>query len=199
MIIGLSAYAQSGKDTVADVLVSELGFVKTSFAGVLRDCMAALNPIVEIVDGQHLVRYNKVVNALGYESAKVVYPEVRQLLQRMGTEVGREILGENIWVDSAMSKLVTGNDYVFTDVRFDNEFQAIKNADGYMVRIIRPGVTPVNSHPSETSLDNHKFDLKIYNHAGIDELAEAARNLPKTLTGEAFYEGWMNKFGKIVL
>jgi hypothetical protein len=173
VIIGLSGYAKAGKDTAADTMIQLFGFERASFAAVLRDCMAALNPIVApaCYDGEaDVLRYNEVLDYMGYTDAKEEYPEVRELLQRMGTEVGRNILGENVWVDAAMSKLDSRFDYVFTDVRFPNEYDAVKNAGGVMVRITRPGITAVNAHPSETSLDDHDFDYYIENDKAIPDL-----------------------------
>jgi dephospho-CoA kinase len=46
MIIGLSGYARSGKDTAADHLVNEYGFTRYSFAAPMKEAMYRLNPIV---------------------------------------------------------------------------------------------------------------------------------------------------------
>ena len=48
MIIGLSGYAQVGKDTVANYLVEKYGFVKVSFADPIREALYKLDPKVRI-------------------------------------------------------------------------------------------------------------------------------------------------------
>ena len=45
MIIGISGFQSSGKDTIADYLVKEHGFVKLSFASALYLCTFKL-PII---------------------------------------------------------------------------------------------------------------------------------------------------------
>lgn len=181
MIIGLSGYAQSGKDTCADYISSEYDFVKVSFATALRDCIWVLNPYV----GGSGLRYQDALQTFGYESAKHKFPEIRRLLQCMGTEVGRNILGPEVWVNALMRNLTVGYDYVISDVRFPNEYNAIKKTGGVIVRVSRTGVMPVNDHDSETALDEYKFDADLYNmlskeylYRQIDELM-FKKNIPK--------------------
>jgi dephospho-CoA kinase len=82
VIIGLSGYARSGKDTVAELLVLNYGFKRMAFADGIREALSALNPILH--DG---MRLNEVVKEYGWELAKSK-DEVRRLLQVLGTEVG---------------------------------------------------------------------------------------------------------------
>ena len=48
MIIGLSGYAQVGKDTVAQILVEEYGYSRIGFADIIRNACYRLNPIVTL-------------------------------------------------------------------------------------------------------------------------------------------------------
>lgn len=163
MIIGLSGYAQSGKDTAADYISGAHDFEKASFAGLLRDCLAALNPIVRAN-----MRYNDVVEMYGYEKAKKEFPEVRELLQRMGTDVGRDILGPDTWVDALARSIDVTRDYVFADTRFPNEFDFVKAHGGVMIRVNREGCGPINDHISEIGLDNHDFDFYVENNDTLE-------------------------------
>lgn len=163
----MSGYAQSGKDTSAKFLI-ELGYKRVAFADTLRDALYALNPVVELDWEQEDPRFNamgervqEVVDKYGWDNAKVGVPEIRALLQRLGTEVGRNLFGENFWVDQAFRKV--DGPTVFTDCRFPNEAEAIKAAGGEIWRIVRPGTSPVNAHPSETALDGWSFDRYIMN------------------------------------
>lgn len=60
--------------------------------------------------------------------------------------------------------------WIITDCRFPNEAQAIKDRGGIVIRIDRPGFTPVNLHPSETSLDDWDFNYKIANVSDLVSL-----------------------------
>jgi cytidylate kinase len=176
MIIGISGYAQSGKDTVANYLVKHYGFTKISFADPIRKALYALNPKVNIADmlGVSLVA---AVNGMGWENVKAESSETRSLLQRMGTEVGREMYGKDFWVNQAMLKAQEHEKVVLADVRFENEVQAILGASGAVWRVSKPGVEAANSHLSETSLDTYKFDKHIYNGGSLEELYSIVDNL----------------------
>lgn len=181
LMIGLAGYAQAGKDTVGRVLTEHAAFQRVSFADALRDALYAINPIVAHerhrterggLSDEEPVRVQDIVDTIGWERAKVEYPEIRELQQRTGTEGGRDIHGQDIWVNTALAKVNTalGGRYVFTDVRFPNEFAAVKAAGGEVWRITRPGTEPVNAHPSETALDGFEFDRGIVNCGTVDQL-----------------------------
>jgi hypothetical protein len=169
MIIGLSGYARSGKDTIADYLVEHHGFVKLSFATPMREALYKLNP--EITDLSGLVYgFRQAVDLFGWEEMKTYFPGYRGLMQRMGTEVGRNMFGENFWVEQALKQVERGQDVVFADTRFKNEALAIDELFGEVWRIERPGVNAANDHISEHDLDDYKFDHRIMNYGPIEDL-----------------------------
>jgi len=109
---------------------------------------------------------------------------VRDLLQKLGTECMRTGLHTNTWVNALFADYKADEEgyypnWVITDTRFTNEAQAIKDKKGIIIRVDRPGVNPINNHPSETGLDDWKFDYKIANISGIYELKEAVENILK--------------------
>jgi len=65
--------------------------------------------------------------------------------------------------------------WIITDVRFPNEFDAVKAKGGLVIRVNRPGhgtsmVALANAHPSETALDGHDFDHVIENDGNLEDL-----------------------------
>lgn len=177
-IIGIGGFAGAGKDEAAKVLVEEFGYSRIAFADVLRDMAYALDPDVYVEMGQEggWKPLTKVVDDFGWDRAKNEFPSVRRILQRLGTEAGRDILGENIWVDTAFKNAPPG-DIVVTDVRFQNELDSIKQRGGTTVYVLRPGVGPRNSHPSETSITKDDFDVVINNDGSLDDLVEKMRSV----------------------
>ena len=175
-LIGVTGYARAGKDTIGRILVERHGFQRVSFADKLRQVALAVDPFVcihpEADEGTSTIwaRLTEVVEAWGWERAKE-HEDVRRLLQRLGTEGGRNILGENVWVDAALRDLEPGGSYVFTDVRFPNEANAIQARGGRVWRVTRPGFRPINAHPSETALDNFQPDHTISNGGDVEGLA----------------------------
>jgi hypothetical protein len=170
-VLGLSGWARSGKDTIADYLVDVEGYTKVSFAQPMKEAMYRLNPRITV---------NEVVNTAlrvgidvyGWDGLKERSPDIRGLLQRFGTEVGREMFGENFWVDYALNSIEDGSKVVFSDVRFPNEADAIRQLGGKVYRVERQGVWAANEHISEHALDNYKFDGTINNNGTIQGLQQ---------------------------
>lgn len=169
MIIGLSGYAQTGKDTVAQHLISNYNYRRVAFADPIRNALYKLNPLVEVGEFK-AVHLASVIDGMGWEETKRISPETRRLLQILGTEVGREMFGQDFWVNQAMKNLGKFDKAVITDVRYPNEYKAIKAREGIIIRIIKPGTGAVNMHASETALDNFSFDATIVNDGTIYDL-----------------------------
>ena len=131
----------------------------------------------------------------------------RMLLQQLGTDVCRAI-HPNTWINATMrdykfKSYSIGIDkyghqtivdkypnWIITDVRFPNEYDAIKERNGIVIRV---NMNPSNkwidkaewdfnkhgieSHPSETSLDNYEFDHVISNNGTIDDLIVKVKDI----------------------
>ena len=165
MIIGLSGYARSGKDTVANLLVLNYSFKRLAFADAIKDAVLLLNPILD--NGR---RVSDVVNDYGWEVAKANI-EVRRLLQVMGTEVGRKLIDEYIWIDKVFNQIEPDKRFVITDVRFPDEANMIQSIEGKVWRVNRHNHSAVITHISERAMDNFMFDHVVYNDGTLDELS----------------------------
>lgn len=163
MIIGLSGYAQSGKDTVAERLVTEHGFERVAFADPIRKMVYAMNPKI---NGNPL---DELVDEYGWDIAKQ-NPEVREMLQQLGYSA-RVYLGEDIWVATALRKMSDKSKrYVITDVRFLNEAGTIKVLKGKIWRVERPEIEAANQHVSEWEMNAYNFDETLGNDGTVEEL-----------------------------
>lgn len=153
-----------------------------AFADALREMLYQLNPITKVEPywdeselgwtqyaRAHTYRVQDIVDKHGWEEAKKI-GDVRELLQRLGTDAGRNVLGDNIWVDTCFRKAEDGQRYFLTDCRYPNEAEAVKSRSGYMVRVNRPGFGPINDHISEVGLDGYEFDFVIDNDGSLDDL-----------------------------
>jgi hypothetical protein len=176
MIIGLSGYARSGKDTVAKVLIDNYGFTRVAFADKIREMLLDINPYVGVL-GMHQTTLvlSDLIAKHGWEHAKS-NPEVRRLLQELGVSA-RHHLGDDVWINAALNTPAESENLVITDVRFMNEADAIKRRGGQVWRVMRPGVKPVNSHISEKDLDAYSFDGFILNDGSIEDLEAKVLNL----------------------
>lgn len=170
MLIGLSGYARSGKDTVAEYLVKNYGFTRMAFADPMKEALYRLDPQITF-GGMAGLSLAWAVDKSGWEVVKDEAPEVRGLLQRMGTEVGRNMFGEDFWVDYAIGQSWKNDNVVFSDVRFRNEASAVQKNWGQNWRVNRPGTLAANAHISETEMDGYKeFDTVIHNDGSLEEL-----------------------------
>jgi len=169
MIIGLTGYARSGKDTVANILVKDYGYKRLAFADKIRDFLVEIDPILE--NGHRL---SSTLEEYGWEIAKAK-PEVRRLLQALGLGA-RTLFGTSFWIDQAFSSIDDDYNYVITDVRFINEAETVKNYGGQLWRVKRPGIVAYNRHVSETEMDGYPVDQIFSNHGSIEDLSALVKN-----------------------
>lgn len=163
-VIGLSATAGTGKDYVGK-LIKQHGFHNISLAWHFK--------IQCISHGE--ATYEEVFDTKP--------PRVRRLLQILGTEQGRDVWGEDIWVNTMFAWMTLyhkdwGIDkFVIPDVRFPNELRAIQQLGGKVYRVIGDRLGDLTeeawSHASENSLtdDMDLYDGFIDNNQGsnLDE------------------------------
>lgn len=165
MLIGVNGFAGVGKDTLGDILVADFGFTRFAFADKLKRAVSALTTL-SIED------INLYKNAGTEVSFGDVHMTFRKFLQRFGTEMARDVFGDDFWTNQVIPVGVNtgmwhrGQKYVITDARFNNELRAIRRVAGYNVRVLRPtiGSTP---HASEAEPDENLIDEVIINDSTI--------------------------------
>lgn len=166
--IGLAGLKRSGKDTVADFLVQEYGFTKLAFADPMKDIIRALDPYIS-TNGIRL----SDTESSDEDDLKATYPEYRRLLQRIGTEAIREnpLFGESFWINLLLKQMRGEGNYVVSDVRFLDEYTAMKNVGAQIWRIDRPNCDSSNdTHRSETEMQLFEPDRIITNDSDIKAL-----------------------------
>ncbi len=187
MIIGLNGRLKSGKDTTFS-LIKELypHAERISFADKLKDSAAAsLNLPREIME--ELKNIEEVKLVFGFPTmrhdalfARVVNWEmnIREYLQRYGTESHREVFGTDFWVDMALPLDIEHDDklLVVTDVRFPNEARRVLDLGGQVWKIERETVTAHSDHPSEQDLDAW-VNVFVDNTGSLDDLREKLKDL----------------------
>lgn len=199
LVIGVGGRLTAGKDAFADHLVDQHGFVKLGMSDTLAEALYRLNPIVERgwdTSDYPIKRYQDLVDEVGYVEAKK-NPEVRRLLQVLGTEVGRQLLGENIWVEAAKKKILeeaeAGRDVVITGIRYANELRMVEYLGsttfdpGYVgttVWVDRPGLESTGEHSSENSIGLKDFEYVFDNDGTLEELPGKADELLEVIRND---------------
>lgn len=140
MILGVTGFIGSGKDTVADYLCTFHGFKRVSFAASLKDAVSSVfGWDRELLEGSTKTsrEWREQVDPWWSDRLGIEITP-RWVLQYWGTEVCRNGFHKDIWVASVENKLrQTKDNIVITDCRFSNEVSAIKNVGGITMRISR--------------------------------------------------------------
>lgn len=165
MIIGITGYAGVGKDTVADLLTYRANFEKRAFADKVREAYYEVAPDA----------HRHAIDLYGWDDAKRSNLHIRTGLQGLGA-MCRKVFGLDFWIEQALKGVLFEKvDYVFADVRYPNEAEAIKARGGVIVRLKRDNVFPVNNHESETNVDSIEADLVLENtspESAVSEILE---------------------------
>ena len=180
LIIGISGKMGSGKDTIAKEIIKsfpDYNFRRVSFGYNVKK-------IVSILTGLDM-------RTILSRKIKSVYLEewnmtVGEMFQQVGTNAMRDILNKDTWILSLFNNIKNGENIIITDVRFENEANAILNRGGYLIRVngdpkkISKKETRNLNHRSETELDNFdKFDIIYENKPPIDNLKQLMDEIKK--------------------
>ncbi len=177
MIIGLYSPApQSGKSEVAREL-GRYGFVRKGFADALK---AMIRPLLAAFGYDTLAVDYLTTTGDGKEThLKDIGATPRYLMQTVGSDWGRQTINKDLWIKAVLNDS-RPDMLVIDDVRFPNEYDAIRQEGGQVWKVYRPGQTPTNQHPSEGLLEDREFDEVIVNDGSLFALATKVRN---ALTG----------------
>jgi hypothetical protein len=167
-VIGFTGYKGSGKDTAA-VVLEQFGFEHMKFAGPIKVMLTTLliyQNVDEVIIDRMIEGDLKEVPSifLGGKSP-------RYAMQTLGTEWGRNLMGEDFWV-KIFTNAVDGPTVV-SDVRFPNEVEAIQEMGGQVLRVKRAGQASNDLHPSEALIDSLQVDNVILNDAADAEEFQA--------------------------
>ena len=174
-IIGIAGRKFSGKDTVAK-LFGDLGYENVKMAGALK---GMLRFYLGYIGANQEVIERMIEGDLKEEPSAVLGGKTpRWAMQSLGTEWGRDLIYQNIWVDSFVLRAELFDKVVCSDVRFPNEVDVIRNLGGKVYRIERDtGPNEFSNHPSEAMIDGLDVDGIIDNNGTLDDLANIVRRL----------------------
>ena len=167
-LIGLTGKAGSGKDTAADYLVQNYGFIKYSFAGPLKEMLKVIG-----VDCDNRDTKERKHPVFG------VSP--RRMAQTLGTEWMRECVSGSGWLLLAdqfiktqielsnLEDVPTVNGIVISDVRFENEARFLREKGGVLIHVWRD-TAPVEGHASEAGVALTEEDRCLLNDKEIVDM-----------------------------
>jgi len=158
-LIALNGAKTVGKSTIANALAAlSDDVVIVSFATPIRAMLQAMG-----VDQHNLnVAKEEPIEGLGKSA--------RQLLCSLGTEWGRQMANEDVWLwamQQQIQKLIDGAAnpedlvVVIDDCRFANEAKWVRKVGGDIVRLTRDGITYSGDHSSEQPLPDDLIDWEF--------------------------------------
>lgn len=197
-----SPVMRQGKGEVAGFLIEwaqdkGLNVVSRGFADRVKLSVARLyKPEIELVEA---VRWIDKIKDLGFvevnsfivgsdnKPQKVTLTDslIREQLERMGQQVGREMFGESFWVDQLLpdddnwmfrfgqSSYLPIDLAIVHDLRYDNEMDRVRNLGGHAWQVVGPngGTEPTDDdHESRKGIDSERYDLTVHNDGSLEDL-----------------------------
>ena len=209
IIFPISGQKRAGKDTFSDYIKGQVMASRVSFADPVRDvCRAYFGWTEEWLLGKHKEDVDPYWG---------ISP--RQAMQYLGTEVGRvglaenypefkSVTGDSIWIKSAKKNIRVKSSkeyisnygkiraFIIPDMRFLNEYDAMKEMENEGYKVITIGVRrdglPSDSHASETEIRYcvEKCDFIIDNNKEISDLEDSVDEII-TKSGVQRKPDWM--------
>jgi hypothetical protein len=165
-ILALFGPQQSGKSEAAKAVASLPGWQRFSFADPLYAMLTALLG----TDARKLPK-NEPCDALcGYR--------LRYALQTLGTEWGREMIGDTIWLNALDRRLDHAREVqglegvVIDDLRFANEYAFLRARNATIYRIERAGYQSPGGHGSEIDWMSFTPDQVVENSGSVEDWQE---------------------------
>lgn len=173
MIIGFAGKKRSGKDTITEYIInkySSYDFKRYAFGDPVKEvCKILFGFNDEQLFGN---RKEELDNEIGIKP--------REAFQKIGTDFGRKNIHElfpdlkvnngEIWID-IFKRYVRNNkkNYIISDVRFQNEADAIKELGGIVI-YIDSNYSLDDFHESEKI--EVKYDYKLENYGTLEQFYE---------------------------
>jgi hypothetical protein len=199
VIIAFAGRKLAGKDSAAQALVSRHGFIRVGLADALKDMFSEVFRIkrshlddqslkevpfeepIKITRSQleHLstlvesksIHISEAARAEVMKFEGTVITSIRHGLQLVGTDIIRNNVNPDIWLEIFAQNNKEGADIVVTDARFPNERAYLKAAGALIVLVERPGFVTTDTHISEQLLGtSDEYDAVVTNNSTIHAL-----------------------------
>lgn len=199
MIIGLCGFQSAGKDTIADYLIKEHGFIRLTFASAVKD-------IISIMFGWPRIKlegltkedreWREQVDYWWSKTLNIPNLSPRFVMQYIATDVFRKHFHPDIWVkiiENEINKILdlsVNKNIVISDCRFENEINMLSRLGGKIIQVYRDppywfhkyrnGENPNEIryiHQSEIEWIRCYRDFDIDNDGTIEELYEKVKSI----------------------
>ena len=160
--------------------LSNLEWTVANFVAVLQQSIKAVTGVTDNIETAELFAKKLTKADLPVDTAAIVRlvpgTTVGRLLQVVGTECFREVIGPDVWVDALMKswELEGRPPIIIADTRFPNETVAIWRAGGVIIQVCRTVNERADgrsvNHISEHALDGEDADTVLNNDGSVADL-----------------------------
>lgn len=179
-LVGIVGAARSGKNHISSIICEETGYIVCAYALPIKMNTYAKHDTWSL---------EEVFGNADKPDA------LRNELQQEGTELGRYVHRQDMWVRAADAFVYIAENYwnasgvVFSDVRMPNEAEHIKSHGGLLLKVIREGAGLAGAHgahESESYVSAMSVDGIIDNtgHPAKELILEQLRPYLEELSGE---------------
>lgn len=193
-IIGITGLKRSGKNTVGEIIRNtnpQLNVKLIGFADKVKIAAARSigftedeGTLIKLMDdakehwqfeGQRYTSTGELHHTFSFTG--------RQFLQWFGTETGRKTFGDTFWIDQVLPNGPVGtldtaypgvDILVITDMRFDNEAEAVLDNGGEVWEVTRGDqiVGEGDTHASEQGVRDDLITLRLFNDGSLLDLQD---------------------------
>lgn len=176
-LIGVHGPLESGKDTVAKTIIEMYPnlYRQYAFAWPIKEACKIIFGFTD-EDMNDRIMKERVHPFWG------VTP--RKTMQLLGTEYGRGMIREDIWVLRAEAEIQKnakeGFGTIISDVRFDNEADIIRSRNGIIIHIDRPTLDTSKEnyqHASEGGIKRVDSDYVVDNSGTLEDFKDEIMGL----------------------
>lgn len=185
MIIGFSGRIRNGKTELAHIC-ERFGYERMYFAMPLKELIAELfettvDEVNNMKRSDFEVKFDEQKQQLISKRTEIpieiisdklnnkIFHNTREIMQFLGTDIIRNYNCD--WhVNKLLERIDPKKNYVFDDVRFENEKYMIEANNGIMFFVVRPYLSDISNHESETTLRWQSFDNIIINDNNLERL-----------------------------
>jgi hypothetical protein len=189
-IIGLGHYSRTGKDSLANYLIQDLrcsGLVakKIPFAWKLKQICHDLYAW----DGLREPEFYDTPDGEKFRDIKLptIGKTPVEIWVAMGTPAVRNNVYMDTWINFVLKSDHQADVIVIPDVRFPNEVQAIRDAGGWLAKIVRPGYGPRDTVADKALVGWDGWDAVIGRSGEMRELETWALDLSDAINGNVPY------------
>ena len=174
-IIGIAGQARSGKDTAADIIIDAMPhYNKISFADPLKKMLSVGLRLTE----SQLYGSKKEIIDVRYGKTP------RTLMQLLGTEFGRNMICQDIWVNAVKDHISCkdniDNCYIIPDLRYESEASMVRNMGGIVLHI-KGNDTIKSDHSSESGIYVDSSDVVIMNTGTLESYYSIVNEIIKEI------------------